>query len=237
MWQLPASLEQQLECVVDARGVGLVRGFDNRRQSVDIVAERLVLEVVLACPHPVDVALDGVEFAVVDDVPVGVGEMPRPERVRREPRVDECELRADPGVGQVGVVRRQLARGEQPLVHDRLSVQRDDVALFALDATVACSALDGPAREIQPSVERRRVDLVGRPDEQLHDDGFGAAGGLADAGLTRRDRSPGDRLESLLRECLLDELDELGPDRLILGQKQAPDGVLAGRRQRRVHHR
>jgi hypothetical protein len=75
-------LQQQFHCVVNGSRVRLVGVVDNRLDRLDVFTEVWVLDIRLARPHPVDVALDGVELAIVDDIPVRVSQMPGPECVR-----------------------------------------------------------------------------------------------------------------------------------------------------------
>jgi hypothetical protein len=74
-------MHHQLDSVVDACSIRLA-GLGDRFDCLDVVAEILVSQLVFAGAHRVDVATDRVDLAVVDDPPVGVGEVPRPERVR-----------------------------------------------------------------------------------------------------------------------------------------------------------
>jgi signal recognition particle GTPase len=61
----PARYEQ-LERVVEHRRVAAV-GVDDREELLDVVAEQLALEQRLAGVHPVDVAAQGVDLAVVGE--------------------------------------------------------------------------------------------------------------------------------------------------------------------------
>ena len=79
---------EQLEHVVEDRRVRSALA-DDRDHLLEVVAEQLGGELRLARPHPVDVAAQRVDLAVVGDHPVRVGELPARERVRGEARVDE----------------------------------------------------------------------------------------------------------------------------------------------------
>ena len=83
-----AGEHEQLEHVVERRRVGVALG-DDRQDLPQVLAEQLALQLGLARAHPVDVALDRVDLAVVADHPVGVRELPARERVRREARVHQ----------------------------------------------------------------------------------------------------------------------------------------------------
>ena len=82
----------------------------------------------LAGAHPVDVAGQRVDLAVVRDVAVGVGQRPRRERVRAEALVHERERRLDVGIGQIGKHRLDLIGRQHALVDERVAGEADDVA-------------------------------------------------------------------------------------------------------------
>ena len=79
---------QQLEHVVERRRVG-VAGADDRQDLLEVLAEQLRAQLALAGAHPVDVAHQRVDLAVVADHPVGVRELPAGEGVGGEARVHE----------------------------------------------------------------------------------------------------------------------------------------------------
>ena len=89
---------------------------------------RSVAQQRLTGPHPVAVAGQGVDLAVVGHVPVRVGQRPGRERVGREAGVDQGQAADQPLVVQVGVELGQLVRGQHPLVGDRPGRQRGEVA-------------------------------------------------------------------------------------------------------------
>ena len=113
-----AAQDEQLEHVVEDRRVRAALA-DDRDDLLEVVAEQLGGELRLARPHPVDVAPERVDLAVVGDHPVRVGQLPAREGVRREPRVDQRQPRRDARVSQVGEVARELGRGQHPLVDHR----------------------------------------------------------------------------------------------------------------------
>jgi hypothetical protein len=85
--ELVAALDEELEGVVEAGGVGLALVGD-RPELLDVLAEQRALDGGLAGRHPVDVAAQRVDLAVVGDHPVRMGELPRREGVGREALVD-----------------------------------------------------------------------------------------------------------------------------------------------------
>ncbi len=96
----PAEVEQ-LEHLVEGRRVRRPRRAD-REEPGEVAGDEVGGEHRLAGAHPVAVALDGVDLAVVGEQPVGVGERPGRERVGREPGVHQGQLGLEARVGQVG---------------------------------------------------------------------------------------------------------------------------------------
>ena len=78
-----AGEQQELEHVVEAAGVGAV-GLDDREGKRQIVAEQLALQDALAGVHPVHVAAQRVDLAVVAHEAVRLGTIPRGESVGGE---------------------------------------------------------------------------------------------------------------------------------------------------------
>ena len=115
----------------------------------------------LAGPHPVPVAGQGVDLAVVGHVPVGVGQRPRREGVGREAGVDQGQAADQPLVGEVGVELGQLVGGQHPLVGDGPGRQRREVARRRSRARPACAARRPAGR--WPGPGRRRPAACRRP--------------------------------------------------------------------------
>ena len=120
--QAAAAEVQQFEHLVEARGVRGAGGAD-REDLVDVVVgpEDVGVDQRLARPHPVLVAGDGVDLAVVGDPTERVGQRPRREGVGGEPRVHDAERAGQPLVLQVEVERLQLRRGQHALVDEGLT--------------------------------------------------------------------------------------------------------------------
>ncbi|MDF2578645.1 MAG: hypothetical protein K0S49_224 [Microbacterium sp.] len=115
--QAAAGESEQLEHLVERGRVAGTVGAD--RQERLHVAEQLGLELRLARPHPVAVALDRVDLTVVREHAQGLGERPGGEGVGRVPRVHDCEFGREALVLQVGVERLELQGGDHPLVAER----------------------------------------------------------------------------------------------------------------------
>ena len=93
---------QQLEGVVQLGGVAAVR-VDDRQRGRQVGAEQLGTKQLLPRPHPVLVALHGVDLAVVHQVAVGMGAVPARKGVGGEPRVHQGDRRFHGGMIQFRV--------------------------------------------------------------------------------------------------------------------------------------
>ena len=85
---------QELEHVVEGRRVAAALA-DDRQDLLQIVAEQIRAQQPFARAHPVDVAAQRVDLAVVRDVAVGVRQRPRRERVGAEALVHQRQRRLD----------------------------------------------------------------------------------------------------------------------------------------------
>ena len=81
----------------------------------------------LARLHPVDVAAQRVDLAVVRDVAVGVRQRPRRERVGAEALVHQRQRRLERRIGEIGEHPVDLVGGQHALVDQRPRRQADDV--------------------------------------------------------------------------------------------------------------
>ncbi len=217
-----ARQRQQLEHVVE-RGRVRARGPDDREHLLQVVAEQLGRQLRLARPHPVDVAAQRVDLAVVGDVAERVRELPARERVRREARVDERERRLGPLVLQVRVVAQQLRRREHALVDDRPRAERRDHEL-------------GPGRQLGDAADHVQLALEGvlivrelgrRGHDEVLDVRREPVGRDPDVVLLHRDVAPGHDALALGLDRLGEQPLELVAAVVLLRQEAHRDAVLA----------
>ena len=97
------------------------------RSFCEVVAEQLAPQQTLTGAHPVDVAAQRVDLAVVRDVAVWVRERPRRKGVRAEPLVHERQRRFEVRIRQVWKHRLELPCRQHALVDERACRQADDV--------------------------------------------------------------------------------------------------------------
>ncbi len=167
---------QQLEHLVEAGRVRRAGRAD--RERLGEVRQVRARRHRLAGAHPVLVALDGVDLAVVGDEAVRMGKRPRRERVGREARVHEQQRALDTRIDEVREELAELRCRQHPLVDDRAGRQR---------------------REVRREVLRQFVlgTLAGNERLAVEFDTRGAVGGGDEELLHRRHRRPGGRAEAL----------------------------------------
>ena len=123
MRQRVAAGDQDLQRVVDAGGVRLaVR--DERPHLVEIRADQFRCHRMPPGIHPVDVAADGVDLAVMRQEAVGMRQPPGRERVGGEALMHQRECRLRQRIAQVAVERSDLRRQQQALVDHRARGER-----------------------------------------------------------------------------------------------------------------
>ncbi len=217
---------EQLQDLVEGGRVGGVRGADREDPVQGALTEGGGDQLGLAGLHPVPVALDRVDLAVVRDEAVRVGERPRREGVRGEARVDQGDGRGEAAVGEVGEEGLQLAGGQHALVDDGAGGERREV-----DTGLALGAL--------AQHEGLAVQLDARAavaHEQLREGGHGGAGAVAEQVRGDRDLAPAEDREVLLGGDGLDLLHGDGLCGAVGGEEGDTDGVAAGRGELEAGH-
>ena len=114
----PAGEHKQFQHVVEGGRVAAPLAH-NRLDLVEVGPIHGVREHALPRVHPVDVAANSVDLAVVCDEAEGMGEVPGRERVGAVPLVHESHRACHLRVGEVGVILVDLIGQQQALVDDR----------------------------------------------------------------------------------------------------------------------
>ena len=206
--QRPAGGHQQLQRVVESRGVACPLA-DDRAQLGHVVAEERRREQRLPRPHPVLVAPDRVDLAVVAQHPVGVRQPPRAQRVGAVPRVDQCQGGDDGVVREVTVEGIQLVGPQQALVDHGLAGQAGDVEVVPDlgGETRVHRVLDDLADDVELSLELvLGCRLRAGADEELPDEGRHLSRHLAALGKIRGHVAPAQELLTLVPDGLFDHL-------------------------------
>ena len=150
-----AALNEKFERVVKAGGIRLALVGD-RPQLGDIGAEQFGIDARLTRSHPVDVAAQRVDFAVVRDHAIGMRETPRWKRVGREPLMDQGQRGLIARIQEVAVIGRKLPDQHHALVDDGAGGHRDRVIFQDLAAPDGVDAVgDDLAGDEQATLESR----------------------------------------------------------------------------------
>ena len=223
-----AAAHQELERVVEAGGVRLALVGD-RPQLGDVVAEQAALRRSLPRRHPVDVAAQGVDLAVMGDHPVGMGELPSRERVGGEALVHEREGALEARVLQVAVVAADLRDQHHALVDDGPGRQADRVvALGARILAVVDGVRDDLAGHEQAPLESLLVgDAFGPPDEDLPVQGLGRLDGFAEVAVVDRHVAPAEQDQALVGDRPLDRFAHQRETVRIARHEQMADSVMS----------
>ena len=220
---------QKLKRVVEHRRVAAVR-IDDRQDLLHVIAEHVGFEQRLARLHPVDVAAQGVDLAVVGDVAIRMRAVPAGEGVGAEARVHQRQRRLHRRIIQILEVLGQLPGQQHALVDDGLVRQARDVpVLGAIHGGGADLAVGALADDIQLALEHR---LIGQRriarDEHLAHERFTGLGGLPQVGVVHGHGAPAEDALTLGLHDLLEVL--LEPAALGRIARQKDDAAAVGPR-------
>ncbi len=234
--QRPPGCQQQLEGIVEAGGVtlyGRAAGRDYRQELLNGVAQLCRGEHRGAGGHPVDVAAQGVDLAVMNNVAIRVRQAPAAQGVGAETRVHQGEGRHEGLVRQVVVEGLDLVGDQQALVDQTARRQAADVeVLFLLHIGVGDGLLDDLSRRVKLELEPVLVRSARGPaHEELAYHRHHVPRHHADRPWIHRDIAPAQELETLGLDLLLDQRLAAVPLVRVLGQEGHADGVLARVRQ------
>ena len=196
--------DQKLEHVVQNRGVGTL-AVDDGHHALKIVLQHGAVQVGFAGANPVDVALEGVDLAVVDDKTVGVRTLPAGRGVGGVARVDERHGRFDGGVVEVDEEAAHLRGDQHALVHDGARAHGAHVEDLVAQGELGVGLLfDGAAAHIQTALEGIAGGRVVRTaQEGLQDSGHAGAGRLAQVVRVDRHLAPKEQRHAGLGAALL----------------------------------
>ena len=196
--QRVAALHQEFERVVEAGGVALAL-IGDRPQPADVLAVQFRMHRGLARRHPVDVAAQRVDLAVMGDHPVRMRQRPGREGVGREPLMHQRQRALEIGLAQVGIVLAELVGEEHALVdHGAARHRHRVIAGEAAVAALVDRLRDRLAQDVEPALElvlglRRAVAA----DEHLHVGGLGRLDGFAERGIVGRHVAPAEQHQCL----------------------------------------
>ena len=231
-----AGQDQQFQHVVEHGRIAAVR-IDDGQDLVDVFAEGIRLEQGFAGAHPVDVAPQGVDLAVVRDVTVRVGTCPTRESVGAEPGMDQRQTGLHARVFEVEEVLVNLLGQEHALVHQSAAGKAANVPVTrAILGRTADFGIGPLADDVQLSLEGQIVlQLWVLADEHLSDVGFGRLGRLAERTVVGRHRAPSQEVLAFGLDNLLERHLQLAALPRISGEVHHAHAVLASRRQGDTH--
>ena len=175
-----------------ARIRGTVR--DDRLDVVYIVAVSLGDHPDLVALHPVLVAAQRVDLAVVRDHPERLGQRPLREGVGRIALVIDRERRDESLITQVKIEIIDIGCKEHALVDQRLVVQRADIE--GRDARLPCAPLNAAAADVELALHVFRAAATSIAEHDLLDGGACVLGLLSDYGDIHRRLAPAVDVES-----------------------------------------
>jgi hypothetical protein len=231
MGEAVAAHLEEFEGVVETGRVGLSL-VGNRPQLLDVVAEQFRIDGCLARRHPVDVAAQRVDLAVVGDHAVGVGELPARKGIGGKALVDERQRGLVARIGQIAVVAFHLVGEEHALVDDRARRQRHDIKTVVDPPGLGMDARrDHLAQDEQPPLVFLVVGhVVGTAEKCLpvHRLGAGDIGGLRKAGIVDRHGAPADQRNTLGFRRLGDHGLAMGAQRSVARHEEHANRIGAG---------
>ncbi len=153
MGQRTAAEVEQLQHLVEAGRVAGPRR-DDREDPLQVAGQEVAGEQVLAGPHPVAIALQGVDLPVVGEIAVWVRQWPAREGVGGESGVDQRQGAVEALVAQIREKGLDLGRRQHPLVDDGAGREGRQVDGAVLVFNPLAQD-EGPPLEFQPGVPGR----------------------------------------------------------------------------------
>ena len=219
--------DEEVDDVVERRRVGAV-GTDDRLEVGKVLREELGREERLARAHPVLVAAERVDLAVVRDAPVRVSALPGRERVRGEARVHHREPALEVVGLEVPVEVGDLLGEHEPLVDNGLRRQARDVKVVAVALRRAHLAGALPDHEERPL---EGVAVTHARDEELLHHRHRRARHRTDHADVDGHVAPADHLLVVVADDLRERLHLQLALRLVTREKALRDAVVACERE------
>ena len=220
--------DQKLEHIVQNRGIGAL-AVDDGHHALKIVLQHGAVQVGLAGTNPVDVALEGVDLAVVDDKAVGVRTLPTGRGVGGVARVYERHGRLDGGVVEVDEEAAHLCGDQHALVHDGARAHGAHIEDLVAQGKLGVSLLlDGAAAHVQAALEGIAGGRVVRTaQEGLQDGGHAGAGRLAQIVRVDRHLAPKKQRHAGLGAALLKHATGILYALVVLREEQHGHAIVA----------
>ena len=227
--QRAARVQQNFHHVIEAGRVRLP-GIDHRQQHVHFLGREVGRHVVAqARVKPVQIAAQGVDFAIMRQKAERLGQLPARKGVGRKPRMHQPEGRHHPLVAEVGEVAAHLVGSQLALVHDGFAGERGEVEHVHRGRYRLAHRLENqPPQHVELALEVLGGDDAGRPAEKhlLHHRLGGQRRG-ADAGRVHRHRPVAQQRKAQPRRRAVYHVVAGRAQGFVLGQKGRAHAVAA----------
>ncbi len=225
LWQFDTAVHEKFQCVVQHGRIRAVCLHD-RIGSGDFLAQNRRGHRLLACQHTVNVAANGVYFAVMKNDAVGMRPLPRGRGVGGKAGMHERESRSKFRILQIRIEFPQLPDQKQSLVYDRPAGHGHDVGAGDGVLILAPGQIQ-PAVKIQPA--RCRVRAA---DEALRDCRHASPRFFTQNLRTGRHIPPEQQAQPLAREDHLQQLPAAHAFERVLREEDHGRAVIARVRER-----
>lgn len=111
---------QKFQYTIGRSRIGQAR-FDNRKQSLQIVAENITFHHTLTSLHRIDITAKRINFTVMGQHTQRMRPFPGRKRVRTEARMNQCQIGRKIGVQQIRVIVPQLIGCKKAFVDNCLN--------------------------------------------------------------------------------------------------------------------
>ena len=219
---------QELEHIIEDGGVGTFL-IDDRQNRFQILAQNRRVQVWFAGANPVHVALQRINFAIMDDVTIRMGTFPRRGGVRGVARMNQCDCGLHRCIGKVQVETAHLGSNKHALVHDGTCAERAHIEDMALQRMLGIGCLfHHTAAYVQTALKRfAALNVFGATYECLQDGRHtGACGGTQIVGIDGN-LAPKQQGQTSLRTTFFENALGNLYATLVLGKKEHSHAVVA----------
>src|SRR5579883_2557523 len=148
-----AALNQEFERIVETGGIRLAL-IGDRPELADVVAKKIGGDRSLPCRHPIEVAAQRVDLAVMRNITVWMRQRPGRKGVRRKALMHERKRRFEERIGEVFVIDAELSREQKSLVNEGARGQRDGIkTLHAAAVQIVDRVRNHLAQNKEPPLE------------------------------------------------------------------------------------
>ena len=222
---------QQFQRIIEVGGIAAAR-LNDGEQLLDVAAEQRRGQHGLARMHPVHVALQCIDFAVVRDVAVRVRQLPGGKRIGGKTLVHQAKRTHHIGIVQLGIEVGNLRRQQQAFIHDGAGRERWNVKeVLVLDIGRGYFGFNPLAHHIQLALELIFRHALAATDKNLLNVRLGSARHAADGGTLDGRIPPAQHGEAFFAHDTLDDAFAQQARVALDRKKRHADAIFAGRRQ------